>query len=155
MGYRNPSFRLSTHVWLTTSWRASFNPPNHLVGHQSYLSKWRMASYVFMTRRGAWACLKRSLATRRPNVQRRHKAHTQMLVRLYDEERCMGTPEMLPRHKTTERTKKAQGTHTNALTSLWRGEVHGHARNAPSSQEREQNTTQIIGWRKQHALNSL
>ena len=46
------------------------------------------------------------------------QAHTQMLVRLYDEERCMGTPETLPRHKTAERTKKAQGTHTKALTSL-------------------------------------
>ena len=83
-------------------------------------------SYVFMTRRGAWARPKRSLVTKRPNVQRRHKAHTRKLLRLYDEERCMGTPETLPRHKTNGRTYKKGG--------------------------REQNTTQIIGWRKQHAF---
>ena len=46
------------------------------------------------------------------------RTQSQMLVCLYDEERCMGTPETLPHHKTTERTKKAEGTHTNVRTSL-------------------------------------
>ena len=32
----------------------------------------------------------------------------------------MGMPETLPRHNTTKRTKKAQGTHMNALTSSYK-----------------------------------
>ena len=37
MGYLNPNLRLSAHIWTRFSQRASFNPPNHRRGHQSYL----------------------------------------------------------------------------------------------------------------------
>ena len=62
----------------------------------------------------------RSLVTRRPKVQ--GETHTQTLVRLYEEERCMGTPETLPRHKMLERTRKTYKEDTrhmrNARTPL-------------------------------------
>ena len=82
-------------------------------------------SYAFMKRRGAWARPKRSLVTRRSNVQGRRTRKTQdtrtMLVRLYEEERCMGKPErsLLTRRpnvqgktrthtQTVERTRETQ-----------------------------------------------
>ena len=40
-----------------------------------------------------------------------------MLIRLYDEERCMGMPETLPHHKTTKRTRKGKRTKQN--TNYW------------------------------------
>mgnify|MGYP006889241689 CR=1 FL=1 len=48
MGYQNPNMRLSAHIWLRISRRASFNPLNHQQGHQSYLSKRRTAPYAYV-----------------------------------------------------------------------------------------------------------
>ena len=45
MGYQNPNLRLFTHIWMKTSLRASFNPPNHRPGPQSYLSRRRIMVY--------------------------------------------------------------------------------------------------------------
>ena len=45
-----------------------------------------------------------------------------MPVRRYEEERCMDTPEMLPRHKTSDRTKKGMRTQTQMLVHLYEEE---------------------------------
>ena len=47
----------------------------------------------------------------------------------------MGTPEMLPRHKMTERTKTGREHNTNARAPLRGVEVHGHTRNTALSQD--------------------
>ena len=86
------------HAWNTPS---SKDDPTYKEGTKHT----HKCSYAFMRRRGAWARPKHSLFTRGPNVQGRHKTHIQMLVHLYEEERCMGTIEMLPRHMKVERTR--------------------------------------------------
>ena len=48
MGYLNPNLRLFAHIWMKTSLRASFNPPNHWLGPQSYLSRRRMVHYDYV-----------------------------------------------------------------------------------------------------------
>ena len=48
MGYQNPNLRLFTHIWMKTSLRASFNPPNHRSAPPSYLSRRRTAHYDYV-----------------------------------------------------------------------------------------------------------
>ena len=47
------------------------------------------------------------------------RTQTQMLVRLYEEERCMGKPETCTRHKTTERARKGTRTQSQMLVRLY------------------------------------
>ena len=59
--------------------------------------------------------------------------HTGMSECLHEGERCM-VSRNLPRHKTIERTRKAQNTHANAWTSLW-VEVHRFSKSFLSRDE--------------------
>ena len=48
MGYLNLNLRPFAHIWMKTSPRASFNPPNHRLEPQSYLSRRRTAHYAYV-----------------------------------------------------------------------------------------------------------
>ena len=77
--------------------------------------------YVFMRRRGAWACPNAPSSQDTECTRKGTRTQTRMLIHLYEKESCIGKPETLPRHKMAERTKKTK-KHTRMLVRLYEEE---------------------------------
>ena len=69
-----------------------------------------------------WRCVHTLEQVELDAQQKGTRTQTRMLVRLYEEERYMGTPEMLPRHKTAKCTRKGERTQTKMLVHLYEEE---------------------------------
>ena len=109
--YRRPEVFLTTSLFLEQGLVAPFCGAGVFVDRDSPRFQDHRMSRVNQR-------VQAKMSTKDERTRKGARTQTQMPVRLYEEERCMGKPETLPRHKTTERARKGARTQSQMLVRL-------------------------------------